>query len=424
MEQNDKDILNYLFTCIVINIIPIMLLGEFNIPNKIYTILTILVYIVQILIMIWCTKNKIKNTSKKIIIFILVIFSLQIITQIVNFLNFRSIEIKDIVNIVAVILNSYLYIYMALKSEVTKEQFVNFMRKIVFLGMISCIYNIIVNFENVINIFNVKNSYELNLKSFFANRNQYGIFLIIVMLSNLYILNTERSKKYIILQIIFIISAILTMSRNAILGTIIMNLLFISFNIKNIKEKLSKKQMITFIAVCSTVVLIIVLSIVLVPEIKETVNKLFIRTYTISTDSGRIKMWINGIDMVKSNILTGIGRFKAIMLNNTAYNSRLDQFHSIYVETLVTYGIVGEVCLIYSIVQYIKRIKNSFIDKGEKNIMLIGIITFLIISCFETTCRLSIGYADTITMIYFITIPLMYTNIKLKEENKCHKVKE
>ena len=41
MEQNDKDILNYLFTCIVINIIPIMLLGEFNIPNKIYTILTL-----------------------------------------------------------------------------------------------------------------------------------------------------------------------------------------------------------------------------------------------------------------------------------------------------------------------------------------------------------------------------------------------
>ena len=417
MEQNDKNILNYLFTCIVINIIPIMLLGEFNIPNKIYTILTILVYIIQILIMIWCTKNKIKDTSKKIIIFILVIFSLQVITQIINFLNFGSVEIKDIANIVAVILNIYLFIYMALRSEITKDQFIDFMKKVVFLGVISCIYNIIVNFEDVINIFNVKNSYDLNLKSFFANRNQYGIFLIIVMLSNLYVLNIEHSKKYIVLQIIFVISAILTMSRNTILGTIIMNLLFLSFNIKNIKEKLTKKQMITLISVCSIVVLIILLSIVFVPEIKETINKLFIRTYTISTDSGRIKLWINGVDLVNSNLLTGIGRFKAIMLNNTAYNSRLDQFHSIYVETLVTYGIVGEVCLIYSIVQYIKRIKNSFIDKGEKNIMLIGIITFLIISCFETTCRLSIGYADTITMIYFITIPLMYTNIKLKEEN-------
>ena len=51
MEQNDKNILNYLFTCIVINIIPIMLLGEFNIPNKIYTILTILVYIVGIVLL-------------------------------------------------------------------------------------------------------------------------------------------------------------------------------------------------------------------------------------------------------------------------------------------------------------------------------------------------------------------------------------
>ena len=59
--------------------------------------------------------------------------------------------------------------------------------------------------------------------------------------------------------------------------------------------------------------------------------------------------------------------------------------------------------------------------------MLISVVVFLVISCFETTCRLSIGYADTISMIYFIAIPIIYSNIKgqkVEEENKCHKVKE
>ena len=73
MEQN-KNILNYLFICIVINIIPTVLLGEFNISNKIYTLLTIGVYVIQTLIMLWYIKDKIKTTSKKMVISIIIFF--------------------------------------------------------------------------------------------------------------------------------------------------------------------------------------------------------------------------------------------------------------------------------------------------------------------------------------------------------------
>ena len=185
MEQNDKNILNYLFTCIVINIIPIALLGIFNIPNKIYTVLTICAYGIQTLIMLFGIKDKIKNTSKKMVISIIIFFILQVITQVVNIMNFGNIEIKDIANILSVGINIYIFICMASKFELTNEQFIGFMRKMVLIGVVSCIYNFIVNFESIINIFSIQNSYELNLRSFLGNRNQYGIFLIIMLILSL-----------------------------------------------------------------------------------------------------------------------------------------------------------------------------------------------------------------------------------------------
>lgn len=424
MEQNDKNILNYLFTCIVINIIPIALLGIFNIPNKIYTVLTICAYGIQTLIMLFGIKDKIKNTSKKMVISIIIFFILQVITQVVNIMNFENIEIKDIANILSVGINIYIFICMASKFELTNEQFIGFMRKMVLIGVVSCIYNFIVNFESIINIFSIQNSYELNLRSFLANRNQYGIFLIIMLISNLYIIENTRKKAYILLHVVFIISLILTMSRNAIIAMLLVHILYLCFNAKRILQKMNKGQKKLVLFIMLGILILISVIIIFIPSVMETIDKLFIRTYTINTESGRVKIWLNGIDMVKNNIFTGLGRFKAIKLNNIIYNSRLEQFHNVYIETLVTYGIMGLIYLIYFIVKFIKKINDSAIDKKQKNIMLISTIVFLVISCFETTCRLSIGYVDTISMIYFITIPLMYTNIKLKEENQCHKVKE
>lgn len=424
MEQNDKNILNYLFTCIVINIIPIALLGIFNIPNKIYTVLTICAYGIQTLIMLFGIKDKIKNTSKKMVISIIIFFILQVITQVVNIMNFENIEIKDIANILSVGINIYIFICMASKFELTNEQFIGFMRKMVLIGVVSCIYNFIVNFESIINIFSIQNSYELNLRSFLVNRNQYGIFLIIMLISNLYIIENTRKKAYILLHVVFIISLILTMSRNAIIAMLLVHILYLCFNAKRILQKMNKGQKKLVLFIMLGILILISVIIIFIPSVMETIDKLFIRTYTINTESGRVKIWLNGIDMVKNNIFTGLGRFKAIKLNNIIYNSRLEQFHNVYIETLVTYGIMGLIYLIYFIVKFIKKINDSAIDKKQKNIMLISTIVFLVISCFETTCRLSIGYVDTISMIYFITIPLMYTNIKLKEENQCHKVKE
>ena len=414
MKKNN--ILNYLFICIVINLIPIILLGIFEIQNKIYSVLVIIMYMVQTLIMFWAVKPKIKETSKKIIVIFIAFFILQVIVQIFNYIKWSRIEIKDIANIFSCLANIYIFVYLCSKFEITKEEFIDFMKKIVIIGIISCIYNVIANWNDIINIVNIKESYDVSISSFFPNRNQYAIFMLICIIANLYIIANKVSKKYIAIQILFIISIILTMSRNAILGLAILYGVYLCLNFKNINSKLTKKQKIIIVASVILFIIIATILLIKIPDLMKNINKLFIRTYTVNTESGRLALWINGFNIFKDNPILGVGRFTGVNINMNEYNSPLDQFHNIYVETLVSYGIVGLIGLIYLFYIIIKKILNSKLGNAEKKIMLSSIIVFLAISCFETTTRFSIGYADTISMIYFFTIPLICANMNSKEE--------
>lgn len=417
--MKNRNILNYLFICLIINLIPVFLSGVFQINNTIYTFAVILAYAIQTAIMMWCVKDKVKETSKGIIKFLAIFCALQIITQIINLLQFSSIAKKDIANIISVALNIYIYFYLCSKFEITKEEFLAFMEKMILLGLFACVYNIIVKIDSIFKIFQVQQSYSLSISSFFPNRNQFGIFLFIMILSNLYIMANNKSKKYRFLQFLFIINIILTMSRNAIMGLILVYFIYLCFNFKKILKKFTKKQKIIIGIIIGVFLVIGIILLVTIPEIMDTINKLFIRSYTINPDSGRLKVWRNALEISLNNIITGVGRFKGIELNMEFYQSSLEQFHNIYLEILVAYGIIGLITAGYFMVKLLKRIKNSKIDEVDKKIMITGMIVFLVISCFESTCRFSVGYVDYISMMYFFTIPIIYSNInKIKEDKK------
>ena len=414
-----RNILDYLFVCILINLIPVILLKVFEIPSQIYTILVLLVYAIQTLIMCWVVRKKVKETSKNIIIVLIVFFILQIIAQVCSYFRWQNLEIQDVANILSLTVNIFIYLYLCAKFEITKKDFIAFMKKMVIVGLISCIYNIIVNWEIIINFFGLEYSYLVSISSFFPNRNQFGSFMLIMIIATLYILINQKDKKYIFLLLLFIINLILTMSRNAILGMGLVFIFFIIFNIKDFYKKLSKKQIIIICCIIAVLIIIGIVLLITIPEISDTIDRLFLRTYTLDPTSGRMKVWTTGIEIWQNNPLIGVGRFHAININETVYNSELDQFHNIYIETLASFGIVGLLGLAYIIFREIKKVKNSQIDKTSKRLMITSILVFLVISFFETTCRFAIGYVDTLNMIFYFTIPLIYANIKgEKEEEK------
>lgn len=412
MNKNKKpNVLNYLFFCIVINMIPTIMLKIFSVSNGIYTMLNGFVYIIEIIIMIYAIRNSIKMISNKKIMWLLLFLLMQISTQIVNYFNQGNIEFQDIIHIVSVIINVFVFILCMPYSKIEKEDIYKFMKKMVFLGVIACIYNVIVNGTSILHIASMTSSYAVKLSSFFPNRNQFGIFMIIVLLSNLYVKQSNKKLRYKLSEIFFIFNLILTMSRNSIIGMIciyIIKFYLDCFTTKKISKNKALIVTLFIIAVC------IFIGIILSNETyMNLINKLFIRSDSLESGSGRFAVWKNGINIVlDNNVLLGVGRFNGIKLNKELYNSDLEYFHSLYVETFVIYGIVGLV-MIYLLFKYIiASIIKSSLDREYKNILLTATLTFLIISIFETTTRFSIGYADMMALMYFISIPLMCLSIK------------
>src|SRR5699024_9944933 len=101
--------------------------------------------------------------------------------------------------------------------------------QIVYLGIIACFYNFVVNFKNFSLLFNNINPYEVAFKSFFTNRNAFAQFLLFCIISNSYLLKIYNQKKFKISFIILILNLLMTLSRTAIACSIIF---LVVFNLK------------------------------------------------------------------------------------------------------------------------------------------------------------------------------------------------
>lgn len=407
MKKNN--ILTYLFVCIIINIIPTAMLKVLEIPNKIYVIANAICYALIILIMLHAVRKEIKKVPNKKIILLITFVLLQIIVQIVNYFCQGSIQFLDIVNILSVTINIFIFIICVSYSNVEKEDIQEFMKKMVLLGLVACLYNIIINGMQMLNIAKLTNSYIANFSSFFPNRNQFGSFIVTILLANLYIKQENKKNFYKLAEIIFIINLVLTMSRTAIIGMIFMYIIKFCLDYFYIK-KISKNRFI-FITFMIMILIVVMIFVFTSERYIKLIDKLFIRSENIQTGYGRTTVWKNGIDMIlNGNYLLGLGRFNAVNLNKTVYNSHLEYFHSIYIETFVTYGIVGIIFLFLLFKYIIKRISKSSLDRVYKNIFITYVGVFMIISIFETTTRFSIGYADIMNMIWFITVPIIVSS--------------
>lgn len=414
MKQN-KNILNYLFICIVINMIPTIMLGTFNVPVKVYTMANGIAYFVELMLMIYSIRKNIMHISNKKISMILLLACVQLITQGINYIKQHNIILEDIINIMSVTTNIFIFILCVPYSEVNEKDTVNFMKKIVILGIAMGIFNLIKNGTKMLQLSKLISSYSVSFSSLFPNRNQFGIFMIISVLSNLYVRQYNKNSFYRLTEIFFIFNLAFTMSRNSILGLFCV---YVFKFILDIKKKNTTKKKILLGLLAMLIIVCCMVVVISNEKYIEVVYRLIIRPDTLETGSGRTIVWKNGIEIaIKNNIVLGVGRFKGIELNKTVYNSDLEYFHSLYVETLVTYGVIGIILMAVLFKFIIKGIKKCFLKEGHKNVLLTAIGVFLVISIFETTTRFSIGYADMMSMIYFITVPIVFSNANKDSKN-------
>ena len=403
--MKNKNILNVMFLVIILNMIPTVLLKLVDLKDNIYSLLNAIFYFFTVSILIYVSLyNKFKLNKKKLIC--LFIFAISTICALIyDYIFLGAFAFQDIIAAISVVLNIYLFLFIFTNFHITKENLQEFMKKIVYVGLISCIYNIVINGSKFMNILSLSSSYSVSFGSFFPNRNQFGLFMVICILACLYSRDLFKKKIYYLIIVLFSLNLIFSMARNALLGLIVIISFWLFENTFNKRNIIQKRKLVLFTIISISFVIFLIYCLYN-PVFYNNFTRIFLRIDSDNFDSGRFIAWKSAIKIANNNILFGVGRFMAINMCKNTFHYTFSHFHSNYFEIYVSYGILG-------IVLYINLLKNvincirGISDKWIKYVSFTSFSTFFVICVFETICRFSIGYIDTLTLVFFFVIPIM-----------------
>lgn len=426
--RSEKLIPFILFLIILINYFPLFK-GNFELgPGKSYAVTTkemaICFGIELILISIYLF-GRVKLLKKNTIINFAVLFATTIILIIIQIKNYISgnYEKMDFLNIACIFLNILMFFVAFTNLEIEEKYMTAFFAGIVAVGLVACFVNIYLYKEQIFTMF--ESAKQISVKSFFAHRNQFAVFLYVSIISNIMLILRSDKKKIKALLfvplIIFGISIITTSSRTGIATTALFIILFfITTNTIKVKHKFFIVFILLIALLCSYF-----MAINIYPEfskkITSFVDNVLVRKYSIKTFTGRDIFWKIAEDILvkdKTNMFFGIGRFLAVDLID-GYN--VTQFHNFYIEALMTGGIMELVFFIFIHIFTLVKVLKSKIDKKYKMFYLSMIISLGVYGMFESMSRFSIGCADTLCLIFFITVPLLHSNTyqnKFNEEEQ------
>ena len=401
-----KKIENVIVSIVLITLLAIVLslsiLGNSNYLIYFYFI----AFTIQCILFAFFLINKKVQFSKKSFLLLLLYFISLFLPIIGNFFLGIDTNIYDILGIIIRFVNFILFYCICEKSIVKKEQLRKLFKFFIIIGFISCIYNYLFCFDEIQKIVTASSSYQVNVRSFFHNRNMFGEFMFISMLSTFYYYEGKKSKTKLLLIFLFSITAFLTFSRSAIFSVFLL-LLYFYF------KKYGNKRINVIVMLLG---LVIAVYILLGPAVKY-LNLFIIRSDNFST--GRSSIWEYGFKVFKNNPIVGVGNYTAVGLaeQNGFTHS---QFHSFFIETLAGYGLVG--LFVYAIM-IIPLFKKTILKlKKTKNLyyrhcVIVSFLILFIKMFIESISFFSVGYSDLITTLFYISIPLLLNNIEGNEED-------
>lgn len=281
------------------------------------------------------------------------------------------------------------------------------LKVIVLLGIISCIYNIVINWSEMLKIFTITNSYQVRFQSFFDNRNKFGSFMFTSIFAQimLFYLDKEKNKRklfrFLACLILFILNLLLTLSRGAILVSALFAFLtffVLSYNSKRIRKKF---------AVVLVLLLVFAASIFIIPWSRDYILGNILRLDSFSTH--RDDIYGYGLKyFINNNWIIGSGPEKALEDYENTYS--YSGFHNSYLSVLIMFGIVGIVSYaIFLIYSFVIIRKLSVYDNIISSIFLAYLSSLVVYGLFETKLPFSYYYSMSYSVCAFI-LPLYVLN--------------
>ena len=352
-------------------------------------------------------KIQISIPVKNLIIFILfayyMIFSLLV--------KEPAITVNSIITYCFPTILTYLFYVHGYNYKVSKEVYIKYLNLIIITVLVMAVYSIIFDFDKFINALKISNAYGNELSSFLISNHEYALYLFLGLISCMFCYqfssDTQFKKRYlyIIAMIVFAINLVLTYSRTALLGFVVMLVTYIFIGNNNTVKK--------YIIACSIIgVLVLIFS----PSLQEYVMKVVLKE---NTDAGRLEMWNYGMTLFKDSPffekLTGYG-YTAISQNLANYYQH-QSFHNAYIQVLLQYGVIGFIFFTGLIVSTVINGIKTFRDNRFVGAMFLSMSISAIVYMLTNTTVFMLSTSDSFMFtIFFAVIPLYVKNAIISKD--------
>ncbi|MGB4590052.1 MAG: O-antigen ligase family protein [Clostridiaceae bacterium] len=405
VESNDKGdrIGIILFVCILLSFIPILITSLF-LPglksSSLYAASIGLAFFIQtVILFFYYGISKESQINKGLIVLGGLFLTAQIITVSISMMGLLRVDTFDYINVLVRFVGFIFFVSIPYYFKMTKTGLLKFMKCIVLMGFIACVYNMVYNYAGLRNILSINNPYAVNFKSFFLGRNSFAQFLFFATVANTFLFFSKRSLFHWLCYFLFLFNIFATLSRTVMAS---ISLFIFFFFILYYRKKVISR--IVILASAGMIVLSIVSNTTLTTFIKD----ILIRSDTGTT--GRSVIWEIAIQMLNhNNWAFGIGYMtSSSLLKDMGYTS---QFHSFFIETLVGGGLIDLLLHLSIIFLVIRKVIHIYkYDQTTGIIFISAYIALVFYSLFESVSYFSIGYVDSMFRTFFITLPLLYSN--------------
>lgn len=344
------------------------------------------------------------HIPKKYIIPIVIISAIKII----NLIDcFRILNLYDIMTTIiydmSILINLF-FIYGVLINTRKPYYFKYIHKSILVIVTVFCLYNIFININSIKYILSINDAYFYNFSSFFPNRNNFAMFLVLSFICLQYLKgNIDKRLLINLIQILIAINILFTFSRTGIVSLIIF---FVFTNIKNNWKSI-------------LIILYLILSLIILlmqPNIISFVLNILIRP-EIGL-SGRTQIWETATQLILERPLIGYGQVAASVILKTIEDTKV--FHNFIIKSLVTGGILMLLSLFYLLNNSLNMAVYIMKNHNKVGRIIIGsMIILLLYAITEEMNFFSFSLFDSLWTLLIFIIPICeFNNLKEVEYEK------
>lgn len=348
------------------------------------------------LIFLFIPYYRYSNVTVAIFSTVYIVFSFLTIVLNSNYLTGSIKALGTNVNIISLPIILSIACSYRVKTELKGKTISKVLYFISFCGLFSVAFAWIINFGEILSVFNGASVYSVNVSGFFYGKNIYGAFVALTIAADLYILSIEKNLKRIAVIGIKFLAVVLSFSRAALLQAGVMLFVFLW------TQKRKKSQDYIVLGIVFIVAISVVVAIL---QSSQLYNFMYDSVFRVSVgDAGRQMLRNEAIEKVSDNLvglIFGVGFFGIDILNIDIDNT--------YLYILFSGGVIKS--LYYFVSMILSIVHIIYLKQADKNLYRICLsvyVSYLFFAWFESVAVLELGLLNFVFSLFIFVIPFSH----------------